>query len=203
VLTNGFSPFEDNTLKEKVLLLSTAVAVTESLTTKQYKKIFSNGEYMGWDAPEYNYTYFRPAGEERILIGGADRLISMENMKKIAEDKSREKKYGEHIRKSFEKIFQNLKEVQFDYLWEGVIPAAIDSSPLIGEFAQDHYIGLYSPGLPYASRCGQIIAQLISGKVPESFSMFKYNRKMPLAKRIRALANHEPFTTLANSLYFS
>ncbi len=70
VLTNSSPTLENNQSTGRALLLSTIAAVTEPLSPEQYRQTFEKEEYMGWDAPEVNYMYFRPVDDNRLLIGG-------------------------------------------------------------------------------------------------------------------------------------
>ena len=148
VLTNSSPSLENNKFAGRALLLSTVAAVTEPLPLKLYQQTFGNGEYMGWDAPEVNYMYFRPVDDNRLLVGGSDLLISLREAKKSLSDPK--EKEVRNLRRSFEKMFPHLAEVPFSHVWNGIIPSAIDNIPLAGEFKPDHYLGLYSPGLPNA-----------------------------------------------------
>jgi gamma-glutamylputrescine oxidase len=202
VLTNSSPTLKNNSFKQRAFLLSTAVAVTHPLTIEQYDCIFRNGEYMLWDAPAVNYMYFRPVGKDRILIGGSDRLVSLSESRKGDISYRKDITDRLNVREIFEKTFPQLKDVQFSNSWTGKIPASIDSIPLIGEIEPDHYIGLYSPGLPNAFRAGELLAELINNEIPDSLDMFIYDRKIPIANKIRALGKYEPFTSIANWMYF-
>ncbi|MEK6809683.1 MAG: FAD-dependent oxidoreductase, partial [Nanoarchaeota archaeon] len=200
VLTNSSPSLENNMLTGRALLLSTVAAVTEPLSPEQYHQTFKNGEHMGWDAPEVDYMYFRPVGENRLLIGGSDRLTSLRSARNNPSIPTG--KDAQNVRKLFEKTFPHLCKVPFSHVWSGIIPASIDSIPFAGEYKPDHYVGLYSPGLPNAFNCGRILAQFISGETPET-RLLDEDRKIPFANRIRTLTKYEPFTTMANNFYFS
>lgn len=200
VFTNSSPSLENNQLTGRALLLSTIAAVTEPLSPEQYQQTMGDGECMGWDAPEINYMYFRPVGENRLLIGGSDRLISRRAARN--DPASPKEKEVRQVRKLFERTFPHLAGVPFSHAWNGIIPSAVDNIPLAGEFKPGHYLGLYSPGLPNAFSCGKMLAQLIAGEIPETCRS-DADRKIPLANRIRALTKYEPFTTIANKIYFS
>lgn len=199
VLTNS-SPSSENNFTDRALLLSTVAAVTEPLSQEQYKQTFPNGEYMGWDAAEKDYLYFRPVGEDRLLIGGLDRLVSLRAAKRNPTG-SRVKDKQE-IRKLFEKMFPHLNEIPFSHIWGGIIPSSIDNIPFVGEYKPDHYVGLYNPGLPHSFNCGRILSQFVLEEAPET-CLLNHDRRISFANKIRALTKYEPFTALANKFYFS
>ena len=107
-----------------------------------------------------------------------------------------------NVRKIFERTFPHLSDVPFSHVWNGIIPSAIDNIPLTGEFQPDHYLGLYSPGLPNAFSCGKILAKLLLEETHDTYRS-KKDRKIPFANRIMALTKYEPFTSIANKIYFS
>ena len=221
ILTNSSAHLEE--LRRKALLLACTVAVTEPLPSECYNHIFGNGEYLGWDSSGVNYVYFRPVEGHRLMIGGADRLVNLAKARKgVSNDVDNglsnglltRKKDIASLRQSIERIFHSIHFIPFSHVWTGIIPSSVDGIPLAGEFEQDHYLGLYNPGLPNAFRVGQILAQSISQNASgESDAnvrananigadMFRYDRAIPLTKMIRSLSKYEPFTTLANAFYF-
>jgi len=202
IWTNSSRFIEREPFGQKALLLSTTVAVTQPLSKDQWGKIFSNGEYLGWDAPRTNYTYFRPVGEDRLLIGGLDKLSTLNDAKHKDYDFMSEKN-KQSLSKLFKRHFPNLGDISFSHMWRGVVPASIDNMPLVGELSPNRYAGLYSPGLPNAFRCGQILGQVVAGEIPDSFELFRHDRKIPLKNRIRALTKYLPFTLSANLLFFT
>jgi glycine/D-amino acid oxidase-like deaminating enzyme len=199
VLTNTDAALRNVQLKGKAMLLSTAVAVTEPLNDKQYASVFGNGECTGWDASDVNYTYFRPVGNKQILIGGSDRLASVRDVRtgNLKTEKDRV-----NLTSAFKRTFPSLRDVKFSNTWTGVVPASVDGSPFVGEFQPDHYLGLYSPGLPNAYRTGEILAELVTGEMPKEDNVFSHDRKIPLKVRARALTKYQPCTAVANKLFF-
>lgn len=197
ILTNSSSALENELLKNKTLLLSTAAAVTKPLSLEQYRRIFGDGEFLGWSAHPTAYTYFRPVGHGRLLVGGLDRSSSINPQTRTYE----ELELG--LMRELLNIFPSLSGIEFSHLWSGVIPLSVDNKPFVGEFEKEHYLGLYGPGLPNSFRAGQILAELVSGKQNKSFELFRHDREIKLKNRIRALTKYEPVTTIANKLYFS
>lgn len=201
VLTNGNTQL-DHQLGKKAMLLSTSVAVTEPLGEEEYQQTFGSGEFLGWDASEVNYMYFRPVGNNQILIGGSDRLVPRSSADKPSE-KNLAIRDRAKVRELFEKTFPQLKHVKFSHEWGGVIPTSVDGFSFVGETSPDHYVGLYGGGLPICYRAGQILSQEILDSDFKTDAPFSADRKIPPSKRIRSLSQYKPFATLANKIFFS
>jgi gamma-glutamylputrescine oxidase len=200
VLTNSSPRLEDGSVRNKVLLLSTSAGVTEPIPEDKYQQAFKGGPIMGWDAPQIGYMYFRPVGNDRLLIGGGDRLISLSDARQTMHSGFDDDR--KCLTDFLETTFPALKGVQFSHVWRDTMPVAIDVAPLVGEFQPNHYLGLYSPGLPAAFRAGQVLAQVVMNEHDHSTELFRHDRRMPLSRRARALVKYEPFTSVANRFLF-
>ncbi|HLC72631.1 MAG TPA: FAD-dependent oxidoreductase [Candidatus Nanoarchaeia archaeon] len=201
VFTNGAGAIDLDLLKHKVFFLETAVAVTRPLTEEEFQKTWKRGEHMLWDSEDLGYVYARPVGDKRILIGGSDRLNSLA---KVREGKSNIKQPEKELKSLFNSLFPHLaEEVAFSHLWTGVIPAPIDGLSFVGEISPQHFVALYNAGLPNAFRSGELVAEMVAtGKEPEDFDLFRWNRDISFREKSRVLTKWEPVTSLANYFFF-
>lgn len=200
ILTNNSPTLSHGLLKNRAILLSSATGVTAPLTAEQYEDMVRSQQIMGWDAADGSYSYFRTLPGRRILVGGADRLVSLREAS--AGIKTAERDFSE-LRKILERTFPGARNVQFSNLWTGIIPASVDTLSLVGETERDNYIALYSAGLPISFRTGEVVADLVQGRKGEEHELFRSDRPVPLMKRAAALTKYEPITTIANRLCFS
>ena len=115
-----------------------------------------------------------PVDDNRLLIGGSDRLVSLRAAKNNSSNPK--EKDVRNVRKIFERTFPHLSEVPFSHVWNGIIPSAIDNIPLTGEFQPDHYLVIYSPGLPNAFSCGKILAKLLLEETHDTYRSKKIEK---------------------------
>jgi len=199
VLTNSSPSLDNKMFRDRVMLLASSAGVTEPLNKRQIRKLWKNGEIIGWDADFPSYIYFRPVGKDRLLVGGCDKLVSQKDVRKgdysLPEDEA-------ELKRQIEDIFPEVRRIKFSNFWTGVMPVSVDGVPLAGKIQEDHYVGMYSGGLPFSFRAGEIISQLITRKNPEGYELFNPKRKMPLKDKIRTLTRYQPFTGIANRLIF-
>ncbi len=157
-MENDFNP-----LAKDVFHAQTFLSISEPLSDSELKTLFPFGtEFQMWDSTLV-YSYFRLLKGNRILLGGGNAASTFlpnawyhENVIK-----------GVH--KRFKSHFPFLKNLNFTQYWPGLIDTTRDLLPTIVKDPINknlHFI-MGVVGLPWASFCGNFVAENILGVAEE------------------------------------
>ncbi len=163
-------PSKITPLSKEIYPAQTFLAVSDPLHETLVKRMFPTGRYQCWDT-DLIYTYFRLTSDNRILIGGSNKLTTFS---------SREVSSPLVITKviaKFKEKFPYLNDLEFIEFWPGKIDTTRDLLPIvtIDKEREWIYFVMGCAGLPWASFCGDFVARNVLGesnKDSESFYKF-------------------------------
>jgi len=146
--------------KPSVYSAQTFLAVSKPLSDAQVKMMFPERKFMVWDT-ELIYQYFRITGDKRLLLGAASMFYTY-----LPFELRRSKRVLRKMYKYLRKRFPGL-EVEFEYMWPGLIGVSKDFVPIAGESKE--FPGLYfagaGAGLPWSAALGIYVAEkIVSGR---------------------------------------
>lgn len=149
----------------------TFLSISEPLTPAQQHYLFPDGPLQCWDS-DLVYSYFRMTGDHRLLLGGGSKWTTF----------SRHDVYNPHVMfgviKRFMKKFPGLHDLKFIQYWPGRIDTTRDLIPTIVKDEKQpwiHYV-LGCVGLPWATFCGDFVANQILKKQEDDHKYYRYFR---------------------------
>ena len=149
------------------------MTVSEPLNDKEMKSIFPDGELMCWDT-RWDFMYYRPIEENRILLGGTTLLTNY---------------YPKHYYspgptnsfvKEMKYRFPEILDVDFTHYWMGLMDVTKDLMPILDTDKSNKSIQyvLGCAGLPWAAFCGDYAASKVIGDSKLDLSnLFSMDRK--------------------------
>ena len=142
-----------NLLKKEIYQMQTFLMLSQILTDQEMSSIFPQKKYMAWDS-DLIYSYFRPTGQNRLLLGGGTYSQTYT---------SQEKHHYKGIYKKLTNYVMNTFgiQVQFEQQWPGLIGISKDIAPIAGPDKKNqniYYIGA-AAGLPIAAALGRYSAE--------------------------------------------
>ncbi|MBS1776277.1 MAG: FAD-binding oxidoreductase [Bacteroidetes bacterium] len=148
-----------NPVADEVFHAQTFLSISEPLNDKELHDLFPSGkEYQMWDNTLV-YSYWRLVDGNRLLLGGGSALTSFAKHAHYKPD------VISGVHQNFKKHFPYLKKIQFIQYWPGLIDTTRDLLPTIVRDKSNpnlHFI-LGVVGLPWASFCGNFLAENILG----------------------------------------
>lgn len=171
-----------DTLKNLVYHAQTFLTISTPLSDIQIKKIFPEKQCMIWDT-DLIYHYYRLTGDNRLLLGGADILDTYANNEKHNNTRTI-KKLARYFNEKFPEV-----NIQFEYVWPGLIGISKDLFPLAGHDAKmpSVYYITAATGLPWAAALGAHSAERIINNdtsFDHLFSPYRSFKVGPLAQSI-------------------
>ena len=147
-------------LTKEVYHAQTFLMISQSLSQDEIALLYPHKNYLAWDT-DLIYSYFRVARNNRLLLGGGSMLTTLSsdeqhNYRPII------KKLTNYFKDKFPQV-----NVQFEYVWPGLIGLSKDTAPLAGRDKQKPYIYFISAvaGLPIAAALGTYSAEhIIEGR---------------------------------------
>jgi len=169
-------PGELNKFSNEVYPAQTFLAISDPLDMTTVQKMFPSGKCQCWDT-DLVYTYFRLTSDNRILLGGSNKLTT------FASKEATSPAVINKVIDKFKAKFPFLNELKFIEFWAGRIDTTRDLLPIVvtDEDRQwVHYV-MGCAGLPWASFCGDLIARLVLKENTKKdlgfIEYFKPNRK--------------------------
>ncbi len=143
-------------LLSQVYHVQTFLMMSEPVSDQVINALFPARKFMVWDT-NLIYNYFRCTGDNRLMLGGA-RLLSTYAPREHYHNKKIIKKLSSYFKKSFPQV-----DIQFNYIWPGLIGITKDIMPIAGPDKQHPHIYYISgaAGLPWAAALGVYSAQHI------------------------------------------
>lgn len=162
-------------LQYKVYHAQTVLMVSAQLNQEQVKKIFPATKYMVWDT-DLIYNYYRIAGHDRLLLGGATLFDTFSPQEKHHNSRV-VKKLSNYLAKKFPDV-----SMQFEYVWPGLIGISKDIVPIAGFDAvmPSVYYITAATGLPWAAALGAYSAARIADGDTRFDGRFSPYRNFPL-----------------------
>jgi gamma-glutamylputrescine oxidase len=162
-------------LWDKVYHAQTNILLSAPLSESQIKSIFPHQLYMVWDT-DLVYNYFRITGDNRLILGGASIFDTY-----APQEKHHNLRTVNKLKNYFAKKFPEAN-VQFEYVWPGLIGISKDLFPIAGYDEQMpcvYYITA-ATGLHWGSALGHYCAQRIIDGYTDYDHYFSPSRPFPL-----------------------
>jgi gamma-glutamylputrescine oxidase len=161
----------------------TFLAISRPLRASQIEALFPSGDrLMVWDSALV-YQYFRLTGEGRLLLGSA----RLRDMYASAGPGARV-----HVARKLQRYlaghFRGL-EVEFEYLWPGLIGVSKDFLPVVGRSASSPEVCFAgaAAGLPWAAALGGYLAQKLTEGRAELDAALWVDRPFAIGARLQRL----------------
>lgn len=182
ICTDRFLP-ELGIIKDHVYSAQTFLTISKPLNDDQIQLIFPNGPCMVWDT-DLTYQYYRLTGDKRLLFG-AETLLYTYAPRERHNSRLITRKMHRYISQKFPKL-----NIQFEYLWPGLIGVSKDFLPLAGQhptLSNVYYIG-GAAGLPWAAALGGYMAdKVIDERTSPLDAYFTAERRYPIGKTIQRI----------------
>ena len=132
----------------------TFLSISEPITDREFQELFPSGPLQCWDSTLV-YSYFRPTGDQRLLLGGGSMLTT------FSRHDHTEPNIIERVIGGFKKRFPKLTNLQFIQYWPGRIDTTRDLLPTVARDPNAPHIHfvLGCVGLPWATFCGDFAAR--------------------------------------------
>ena len=136
--------------------VQTALAVTEPLPDGLFREIFPEKPLLVWDT-DLVYQYFRPLGENRLLLGGGILSRTYSSREEGAE------RSVAHLRKYVRAKFPALGELAITHWWPGFIGVTKDFLPLAGRCPRvpSHALAICGTGLPWSMLAARVATRAV------------------------------------------
>jgi glycine/D-amino acid oxidase-like deaminating enzyme len=165
--------------KNRVVITHTEMAATKELEGD----IFSE---LGWDSripfhDDHIYLYHLGTTEDnRITIGAGNTEYFFNDGLTYRKDLNKRRRA---LRKELVRIYPALKDVEFEYVWSGVMSFSLDMSQSVGVTGRNgniyYGIGYAGHGISLAFLFGKVIADIYAGRDNEWRQMPFYQNKLP------------------------
>lgn len=187
-------------LYDKLYHVQTFLMLSAPLTQAQVKTIFPRDPYLIWDT-DLIYHYFRLTGDNRIMVGGSDLFYSY-----ASKETHNNTRMVQKLTNYFTKKFPQ-SDVQFEYIWPGLIGLSKDIFPLCGpdKTMPSVYYAVAAAGLPWAAALGTYSSEAILDKRNDldiylspyrSFKLGRLTQRILGTKLTFALSNFLSVNTL-------
>ncbi|MBI1216489.1 MAG: FAD-dependent oxidoreductase, partial [Alphaproteobacteria bacterium] len=157
---------------DNVYHAQTFLSITAPLKENEMNALFPDGRLQCWDS-DMVYSYFRPTGDDRLLLGGGTLLTT------FAKEDTDSPRVIEHVIRKFRRKFPILDAVEFIQFWPGRIDTTRDLIPTVAKDPNAphvHYT-LGCVGLPWATMCGTFVAsQILNPGDPATSDLYGYFR---------------------------
>jgi len=194
VCTDKFMP-ELDLLPQAIYHAQTFVMMSEELTQKQLRSIFSDKNLLVWDC-ELVYNYFRVTPQNRLLLGGGS--VATTYTKNAIHDSE---KIFKKLTNYFEGNFPGLN-IQFKQMWPGLIGISKDIAPIAGRDQHKPYLYYVSAstGLPIAAALGRYSAENLIDNNNSLDSYFSPYRKFLISGKLQSLLGNKLSFALCNAI---
>lgn len=155
--------------------VQTILMASQPISDAMLAQIFPQQSMMIWDT-DLLYTYYRPTGDKRILLGGSD-LINTYTTK--------EQWHGERVIKKLQRYWEAhfpKMPLVFEYAWPGLIGVSKDIMPVAGfDCVYPSVYGIAAAsGLPWAAALGRYCIERIIDNNTQYDDFFSSHRSFPV-----------------------
>ncbi len=156
--TNGYTGMRPvPSLRRKVVPVGSYIVVTEPLPEETVTRLIPD-DRMLWTARRF-LNYFRRTHDNRILMGGRQRLATDLDLTESAE----------RLRRTTVEVFPELEHVAVTHSWTGKLGITFDLMPHIGQINGMWYaLGYGGHGLGIGSYVGNEVGRRIAGELDRS-----------------------------------
>ncbi len=176
--------------------VQTALAVTEPLPDGLFREMFPEKPLLVWDT-DLVYQYFRPLGENRLLLGGGILSRTYSSREEGAE------RTVAHLRKYVRAKFPALGELAITHWWPGFIGVTKDFLPLAGRCPRvpSHVLAICGTGLPWSMLAARVATRAVLEGGTEFDSCLRPGRSFTDLDPLQPVAGKR--ATFALSHYYS
>lgn len=174
VVATGYATPEFKRLDARFRVLHTYVVATRRLRAAERRRLGLGG-MMLWDT-ERPYHYARWTEDGRLMLGGADRpRVSGRRRDRALREGT------QAVTDYFISLYPMLRDVTFEYGWEGLFATTPDSLPYIG--VHRHYprhlfaLGYGGNGMTMGFLAGRLLLELYQGRRTSDHDLFGFSRK--------------------------
>src|SRR5215475_12026429 len=139
-------------LRRKIMPVGTYIAATEPLGAERARSLIRNN--LAVADCNFVISYFRRSSDHRLLFGG---LVSYTTLMPP--------NLPGAMRRSMLRVFPQLADVRFDYVWGGNVAITVERTPHLGRLSGDIYFahGFSGLGVALTGVAGRIVAEAIAG----------------------------------------
>jgi gamma-glutamylputrescine oxidase len=139
-------------LRRKIMPVGTYIAATEPLGAERARGLIRNN--LAVADCNFVISYFRRSADHRLLFGG-----------RVSYTTLMPPNLPGAMRRSMLRVFPQLAEVRFDYVWGGNVAITVERTPHLGRLAGDIYFahGYSGLGVALTGVAGRIVAEAIAG----------------------------------------
>jgi glycine/D-amino acid oxidase-like deaminating enzyme len=173
IIATGYATPYFKPLAARFRMLTTYVVATRRLTTAERRRIGLNG-VMLWDV-DRPYHYGRWTPDRRLLLGGADRPLVPERLRRQALQEGVRAVRGELLR-----LYPSLEKVPLEYAWEGLFATTPDGLPYIGphrRYARQLFaLGYGGNGMTFGFLASRLLLDWYRGGRSKDHRLFAFSR---------------------------
>jgi glycine/D-amino acid oxidase-like deaminating enzyme len=173
VIATGYATAAFKPLVARFRLFNTYVAATRPLSRTERRRLHL-GPVMLWDT-ERPYHYARWTDDHRLVLGGADRprVTGRRRRRAMREGTAAVIDY-------FLTVYPTLRDVSFDYCWEGLFATTPDGLPYIGPHRRypRHLfaLGYGGNGMTFGYLAATLLLDWYAGGRSSDHELFAFNR---------------------------
>jgi glycine/D-amino acid oxidase-like deaminating enzyme len=174
VVATGYATPDFEPLEARFRMLHTYVVATRRLRAAERRQL-GLGPVMLWDT-ERPYHYARWTEDGRLLLGGADRpRVDRRRRRRALREGTRA------VADYFVSLYPQLRDVTFEYGWEGLFATTPDSLPYIGphrSYPRHLFaLGYGGNGMTLGFLAAGLLLELYRGHRTSDHDLFAFNRK--------------------------
>ena len=176
--------------KNEIISLKTFVGITERLPHDLVDDLFRKGKMLLWDTKK-EYNYWRLLPDNRILIGGGSNLEIVDNSK----EETYESKPYEDLYKDLIYFYPKLKNINFEYVYHGVMGMTLDFLPIVGKINNKDKLSfcLCSAGLPLSTFSAKYLVDKLLNNRKDFDKFFNPNREFSKVIYLESLFGEKIF----------
>jgi gamma-glutamylputrescine oxidase len=176
--TNGYTT-KLGFFRNSVIVAHTEIAATTKLEEGTFSRIHWNSRIPFHDDHVYLY-HFGTTEDGRITIGAGNAEYFFDDSITYKKDLDKRRKA---LKTELVRIYPALKDVEFEYVWSGVMSLSLDMSQSVGVTGKNKSIyyglGYAGHGVSLAFLFGKVIADIISGRGDGWRQMPFYQNRLP------------------------
>lgn len=154
--TGAYTPNNFNWFRRRIIAVGSFLIATRPLTDSEVQMVMPGNRTCVNTMNIGNY--WRLAPDNRLIFGGRARFSA-------TSDQRSDEKSGAILRESMERIFPQLKGIDIDYCWGGLVDMTADRYPRAGFHDGLWYaMGYSGHGAQLSTHLGMIIADAILGR---------------------------------------
>jgi glycine/D-amino acid oxidase-like deaminating enzyme len=165
--------------RNRIIVAHTEVAATRKLEEGTFSRIGWNSRIPFHDDHIYLF-HFGTTEDGRITIGAGNSEYFFNDSITYRKDLDRRR---QALKKELIRIYPALKDVEFEYVWSGVMSFSLDMAQSVGVTGKNKNIyyglGYAGHGVSLAFLFGKVIADILSGRGDEWKQMPFYQHRFP------------------------